>query len=207
MYGAKQNRNKIYKTLKYLIMIHINKIAVAILGATSLLIASCNKNDNPPADTFDTSGTFTQNDQMARPAINTVFNAAADKNTFNTTIPSAMGAIFQPKFLTNLVALDAALGTANPAYTHYTTNALGWSPTTLTTNLATDVLNVSTTGATSLGTLTGRKLDDDVIDIELKYLIFGGPTSLSNPQLISDHVDNNDKAFLSTFPYEAAPWQ
>ena len=117
-----------------------------------------------------------------------------------------MGAIFQPKFLTNLVALDGALFAANPAYVRYTTNALGWSPTVLTTTLATDVLNVSTTGATNLGTLTGRGLADDAIDIELKFLIFGGTDGTKNPQLTSDHVDANDKAFLASFPYEAAPW-
>jgi hypothetical protein len=187
-------------------MLRLNKFSTLLLSAATFLAVSCNKDNNPPADTFDTSGTYTQNDQMARPAINTVFNVSADKNTFNTTVPSAMGAIFQPRFLTNLVALDGALGTANPAYVHYSTNALGWSATTLTANLATDVLGVSTTGATSLGILSGRKLDDDAIDIELKFLLFGGPTGLSNPQLISDHVDNNDKSFLSTFPYEAAPW-
>ena len=185
-------------------MIRINKLSLAVIAATCFFAASCNKNDTP-TDSFDTSGTYTQNDQMARPAINTVFNASADKNAFNTTVPSAMGAIYQPKFLNNLVALDGALGTANPSYVHYTTNALGWNPTTLTTTLATDVLNVSLTGATSLATLSGRNLSDDVIDIELKFLIFGGPTGNSNPQLTSDHVDANDKAFLSTFPFMASP--
>jgi len=75
--------------------------------------------------------------------------------------------------------------------------------------LATDVLNVSTTGTTTYydGTnvLTGRKLDDDVIDVSL-ILIFGGPSGTANPQLTSDHVDHNDKAFLTSFPYEASPW-
>jgi hypothetical protein len=75
--------------------------------------------------------------------------------------------------------------------------------------LATDVLNVKTTCATSFydGTnvLTGRKLDDDVIDVELT-LIFGGANGMSNPALTSDHVNANDKAFLTTFPYLAIPW-
>jgi hypothetical protein len=53
--------------------------------------------------------------------------------------------------------------------------------------------------------LTGRKLDDDVIDVELT-LIFGGANGMSNPGLTSDQVNANDKAFLTTFPYLANPW-
>jgi hypothetical protein len=176
---------------------------IAIVLSGSILTASCNKDDDdmPAATVY-----YQQQDQMGRPAVNTVFNATADKDGFNVTTPSAMGAIYQPKFLTNLVALDAFLFSKNPAYVQYTTNALTWSPTTLTTTLATDVLGVSTNSATSLGTLTGRTPGDDAIDIELKYLIFGGPDGMKNPQLTSDHVDANDKAFSASFPYLAAPF-
>ncbi len=179
---------------------------LAIIFAGSLLAVSCKKSDSTPAATVY----YQQQDQMGRPAVNTVLNASADKDAFNVTTPSAMGAIFQPKFLTNLVALDGALFAANPAYVRYSVNALSMSPTVLTTTLATDVLGVSTTGATNLGTLTGRGLGgnplDDAIDIELKFLFFGGPTGNSNPQLTSDNVNSNDKPFLATFPYLAAPF-
>ena len=176
---------------------------LAIILGGSLIATACKKSsDDTPAATVY----YQQLDQMGRPAINTVFNGAADKDAFNVTTPSAMGAIYQPKFLTNLVALDGALFAANPAYIRYTTNALGWNPTVLTTTLATDVLNVATTGATNLGTLTGRGLADDAIDIELKFLIFGGTDGLKNPQLTSDHVDINDKVFSASFPYLATPW-
>ena len=179
----------------------IKILAISICGT---MIASSCKKSSDPAPTVTVY--YQQQDQMGRPAINTVFNGAADKDAFNTTTPAAMGAIYQPKFLTNLVALDGALFAANPAYYRYTTNALTWNPTVLTTTLATDVLNVSTTGATNLGTLSGRGLADDAIDIELKYLIFGGPDAMKNLQLTSDHVDANDKAFLASFPYLATPW-
>ena len=181
------------------------KLLAIVLGST-LFATSCKSDDPTPAPTVY----YQQQDQFGRPAINTVFNGAADKDGFNTTTPSAMGAIYQPKFLTNLVALDGFLKTKNAAYVNYSVNALGWNPTVLTTNLATDVLTVSTTGATNFGTLTGRGLGgnplDDAIDIELKFVIFGGPTGNSNPQLTSDHVDANDKAFSASFPYEATPW-
>ena len=60
--------------------------------------------------------------------------------------------------------------------------------------------------ATSLATLTGRNLTDDVIDIELKFLIFGGTDGTKNPKLTSDNVNANDKPFLATFPFLAAPF-
>ena len=110
--------------------------------------------DDKPAENFDTSGTYLQNDQMARPAINTVFVGAPRKNEFNTTIPTSMNGAFK-----------------------------------------TDFENV----------LTGRALADDVIDTEL-LLIFGGPAGTLNPGLTKDNVNANDKVFLTSFPYLAAPF-
>lgn len=172
------------------------KIFALILGA-AITASSCTKDDDmtPEAIVY-----YEQQDQMARPAINTVFvTAAADKDAFNTTAPSAQGAAFQSKFQARLLAL-------NPGYT---TNALGQTAAAFTGLLATDVLGVSTTGVTTFfdGTnvLTGRKLDDDVIDVEL-LLLFGGPTGASNPTLTKDNVNVNDKTFSTSFPYLATPW-
>ncbi len=172
--------------------ITIKILVVAISGG--LAMASCKDKPVTPVTYYE------QQDQMARPAINTVFvTAATDKDAFNTTPPSTQGAAFQSKFQTRLLAL-------NPGYT---TNALGQNAATFTGLLATDVLNASTTGVTTFfdGTnvLTGRKLDDDVIDVEL-LLIFGGSTGASNPGLTKDNVNANDKAFLTSFPYLANPW-
>ena len=180
-------------------MLRSIKIYVMLLAASSLTAGNCNKDDNPPADTFDTSGTFTQNDQMARPAINTVFVGAARKNEFNTTIPSAMSAAFKADFLAKLAAFG------------YTSNILMLNANAFADVLVTDILTAKMNGTTTFydgvpaNTLSGRALADDVIDVEL-ILIFGGATGASNPGLTSDHVNANDKAFLSVFPYEAAPW-
>lgn len=164
-----------------------------LLAAGSLLFTACNKQNTPP-----NRQVYEQQDQMARPAINTVFVGTADKDMFNTTIPSSMGTAFQAKFKTRLLALNAG----------YTTNALGQNADQLTGLLATDVLNVSKTAPTTFfdGTniLTGRALADDVIDVEL-LLLFGGPAGTSNPGLTSDKVNANDKAFLTSFPYLATP--
>jgi hypothetical protein len=161
------------------------------------IISSCSKSDSPSSPFA--GNTYQTEDAMGRPAVNTVFVTATDKDNFNVTIPSVMSAAFQSKFQTQLLAL-------NPGYT---TNALGQNAATLTGLLSVDVLNVSTTGTTTFfdGTnlLTGRALADDVIDTEL-LLIFGGPAGTSNPGLTSDKVAANDKTFLTAFPYLATPW-
>lgn len=175
-------------------MIQVNKIATGLLLTLAIATASCDKDKNE--DNFDTSGTYTQNDQMARPAVNTVFVSSARKNEFNTTVPSAMNAAFNAQFQSVLTGFG------------YTQNALGQDKATFAGLLVTDVLNVKTNGTTTFfdGTnvLTGRALADDVIDTEL-LLIFGGPTGASNPGLTKDNVNGNDKAFVATFPYLAVP--
>ncbi len=172
-------------TIKYL----------SITFCIGLIASSCKKSDSTPAATVY----YQQQDQMGRPAINTVFINAAAKDSFNTTIPSQMPSLFTNKMKTQLLAL-------NPGYT---TNLLTLNADAFTGVLVNDVLGVSTTGVTSFydGTnvLTGRALGDDVIDVEL-ILIFGGPAGAANPTLTSDHVNGNDKAFLASFPYLASPW-
>lgn len=175
---------------------YINKIwTVAAICTLALSTFACNDDD----ETTALPNTYTQEDQMGRPAINTVFVTSGNKDQFNTTAPSAQGSAFQAAFQSQLLALNAG----------YTTNALGLDAASFTTVLATDVLTVSLDGTTTFfdGTnvLTGRRLADDVISVEL-LLIFGGPDGSANPGLTDDNVDANDKAFLSTFPYLATPW-
>ncbi len=180
---------------------HFKIIALATI--TALVSVNCDNSEDRMAmepTAIDFSGNFVQQDQMARPAINTVFIASGTpKDEFNATIPSMMGAKYQPIFQSRLMAL-------NP---NYTTNALGQNAAALTGLLATDVLGVSKTAKTTFfdGTnvLTGRALADDVIDVEL-LLIFGGPNGTSNSGLTSDHVNANDKPFTAAFPYLAAAW-
>lgn len=179
-----------------------NKMLLATVVSFSIMgISSCEKDDDND-DTTTTNPTkilFAQEDQMGRPAINTVFVDANQKDNFNVTIPSEQGAMFQSAFEARLLALNAG----------YTTNLLTLDANTFTSVLATDVLTVSLDGPTTFydGTnvLTGRKLDDDVVDVEF-ILVFGGPMASDNPGLTSDNVGMNDKPFLSTFPYLAAPF-
>jgi hypothetical protein len=172
------------------------KTSIKILSLFSILslvigFSSCSDDDDPMV-----VKTYEQEDYMARPAINTVFVSTGEKDAFNTTLPKDGAATWGAKFKTKLLALNSG----------YTTNLLGLDATTFSNVLAADVLTVSLTEPTTFynGTqvLTGRALADDVITVEL-ILIFGGPDATANPGLTDDHVDANDKAFLTTFPYLA----
>ncbi|MBU3823006.1 DUF4331 domain-containing protein [Flavobacteriaceae bacterium XHP0103] len=181
----------------------MKNIKIIALAVVTLLALNCDPSSDIKTYTPDFSGTYTQADQMGRPAVNTVFVSSGSKDMFNTTVPSNQGAAFQGMFETNLTALSPAF--ANPG----DQNALGLDAAAFTGVLATDVLNVSLDGTTTFydGTnvLTGRALADDVITVEL-LLIFGGEDFTENPSLSDDHVDANDKPFLTSFPYLASPW-
>ena len=172
-------------------------LTLSLLLAATLFVG-CDKDDDEMEPMSSTPAMYEQEDQMGRPAINTVFADGADKDAFNVTTPSMQGAAFANAFENKLLAL-------NPGYT---TNLLGLDASTFTSVLASDVLTVATSGTTTFydGTnvLTGRALADDVITVEL-ILIFGGPNATDNPGLTDDNVNSNDKTFLASFPYLAEP--
>jgi len=64
---------------------------------------------------------------------------------------------------------------------------------------------VTASTTTSFSTFTGRAPADDAADVQLK-LLYGGSAGASNPGLIKDNVNANDKLFLPGFPYLPAPW-
>jgi hypothetical protein len=184
------------------------KIILATVFIAGLLF-NCETEENIKNENFAKkgnpffAGNWVQEDQMGRPAINTVFVSPNRKDEFNVTIPSEQNSAFQPLFEANLVGLSPAF--ANPG----DRNALKLDAPTFTSVLATDVLNVSLDGTTTffdgVNVLTGRSLTDDVITVEL-LLIFGGEDFTENPNLSNDNVDANDKDFLTSFPYLASPW-
>lgn len=178
---------------------------IAFTFLITIVAFSCSDDDDLPTGPTgpNFTGTYVQEDQMARPGVNTVFVTDGVEDSFNVTIPSQQNAAFQTMFQNNLEGLS-------PAFNDPTdTNALGLTSAQFTGLLATDVLNVSLDGTTTFfdGTnvLTGRTLADDVITVEL-LLIFGGEDFTENPSLSDDNVDANDKPFLSSFPYLASPW-
>ncbi len=119
-----------------------------------------------------------QNDQMGRPAINTVFNHGNDKITFNNTPPSKQRALFGESFENTLKSFGY-----DDAHADAITNIL--LPDILTYNYN-----------SSAGFLNGRKLTDDVIDIELALVTNGQVTT----DMVGPHTD-----YLSEFPYVGNP--
>lgn len=156
---------------------------------------------------IDFSGTYMQEDQVGRPAVSIVYVTSGLRDAYNTTIPSELTTDFQQDMQANLVV-------HNPAFT---TNILGQDAAAFTTLLSRDVLWVGQSGVTTFydGTniLTGRRLQDDVMDFQL-LLLYGGADvnnplndgTNDQPLLIRDGVSENDKPFLTNFPYLASPF-
>jgi uncharacterized protein DUF4331 len=150
------------------------------------------------------SGTWVGRDQMGRPAINTVFNhTAADKEEFNVTPPSQQATVDGGKFRTNvrdtLLALSA-LDSEGP----YTTP----EAEALASVLIPDVLTYDTS-THAVGPLNGRRLTDDVIDVELNITTGGDPLGLfperdARGGIPSDCVGPHGD-YLASWPYLGTP--
>jgi len=149
--------------------------------------------------------TYNNRDQMGRPAINTVFNFFGDadtKNGYNQTLPSE-GSANAAAFKGIFDALQGYIGLKPDEFI----NILGIGNEATAGVLAVDVLGSDKTAGSAYGTLNGRALGDDVVDVTL-ILAFddqSGNTSGLIDGLKSDNVNGNDKAFLNSFPYLAAP--
>ncbi len=180
----------------------------------------CGGSNCPACDSqggIDFSGVFLQEDQVGRPAISSVYITLAFRDQYNTTIPSELTALFQQDMENNLLALNPEYNTIDIDNGQFGTNGLGQNSVAFTTMLSRDVLWVAQNGPTTFfdGTqiLTGRRLTDDVMDFHL-MLLFGGSDfnnplndgTNSQPLLIKDGVESNDKKFLPTFPYLAPPF-
>lgn len=171
-------RNRMFSTGRVLVLIF-----------TAIFAAVCDDTTGPAMDDdFESSPLFAvsvmQVDRLGLPTINAAFlSEAADHELYNESAP-ADDDQFLPAFSEVIQArygLDSAQADA----------------------LADFVLpDVQPLGDLS-GFPDGRRLEDDVIDVELG-LIFGvfGPAV---PSLQSDGVDANDVPFQGAFPYLAAP--
>jgi hypothetical protein len=130
-----------------------------------------------------TGGGMINNDNAARPAINTVFNHGQDKNIFSSLEPSQQatalnseGITFVQSFMNTLAALGGSTSLANV--------------------LLPDVLNYDYTKPTDYTKLNGRRLQDDVISFSLSLISNGGVTTDNAPP----HTD-----YLGHFPYAGKP--
>ena len=119
-------------------------------------------------------GSMLQIDRMGRPAINTVFMHGKEKRMFNQAEPVQD----VPRFTDEIVAVLTAFG-------YSTSQAAG-----IAGILLPDILTFDS--SSSAGFLNGRKLADDVIDIELNLVTNGAVTT----DMVGPHSD-----YLSDFPY------
>ncbi|MGP1674542.1 MAG: DUF4331 family protein [Candidatus Limnocylindrales bacterium] len=149
------------------------------------------------------NGSWRAGDQMGRPAINTVFNPAADKDRFNRTAPHRQATAYNGKFRTNVInglkffsSLDS-----EGAYADAQAAALA-------DVLIPDVLVYSRSSSLP-APLNGRALADDVIDVELNVTTGGDPLGLFADRDATGAVPGDGVGphtdYLSRFPYLGKP--
>jgi hypothetical protein len=185
-------------TMRFLSALRVALAAAALAGA-----AACSDDDagiTASTNDVDPNRVYNQVERIGNPLVSEVFLDKRDHGFHNAGAPSTDVANFKPKleaFVKNVAGRNATV------------------QQTLSAVLLPDVLVVQTDKApSSAGWLTwalangygGRRLNEDVVDAGLAAL-FGGLLDKSNttPPLASQHLPTNDKPFLTTFPYLAAP--
>jgi hypothetical protein len=189
----------------------------------------CGGTCEPCEGALDFSGNYSQEDSMGRPGVNTLFSGSdAIKNLYNRVPPSMRAdlqaeegqtATFQATFQNLLETYHDVYAVAlglDPVLVNYEANILALDAAQFTALLANfDALQVAPNGQTvyydaATGVaLTGRGLEDDVIDVSLT-LMFGGADGVrfngenETPQLTSDGVSIGTRTY-SDFPYLEAP--
>ena len=179
-----------------------------------------------------TIGGFTQVSRLGMPLVNEVVMSLAFKDIFNasepggdlalfTTVPDFKGRIVDPelaKLFTLLYGVSVPPAPRDDIVQVFLTGVPGLNQPPNVVPAEMLRLNTAIPPATSpnrMGVLAGdtagfpngRRLTDDVVDISLQ--VVAGvliPAFNKNPNnQLTDGVDANDKAFLTTFPYVALP--
>jgi Domain of unknown function (DUF4331) len=190
--------------------------------------------------TVDANGPLVQVSRLANPLVNEVIIPLGKKDRWNATDPKDDGQFEQHYLKPELAGLVNFLYPALPDTPTEGRNDLvsvlltgvklpDGSPFTFTGDRRADLLRLNTAippaaSPNKLGVLAGdlqgfpngRRLVDDVTDIELRAVACGygtalngllGLCNLSPNNTVGDGVDLNENAFLPNFPYVAAPNQ
>jgi Domain of unknown function (DUF4331) len=148
-------------------------------------------------------GRWRKADQMGRPAINTVFNPAADKDLFNRTAPNVQATAYDGKFRKNVVAGLKFFSSLDSEGAYSDAQAAA-----LAAVLIPDVLVYSRSSSLP-APLNGRALADDVIDVELNVTTGGDPLDLFPGRNATGAVPGDGVGphtdYLATFPYLGKP--
>jgi hypothetical protein len=155
------------------------------------------------ATQYRSGGRWKAADQMGRPAINTVFNPAADKNLFNRTPPSRQATAYDGKFRKNVINGLKFFSSLDSEGSYSDAQAAA-----LASVLIPDVLVYSRSSSLP-APLNGRDLDDDVIDVELNVTTGGDPLGLfadrdADGAVTGDGVGPHTD-YLGHFPYLGRP--
>jgi len=175
-----------------------NGTSVKIWATTSR--ASSTKRSNKDATDDKNATSFVQIERMGLPTVNVVLTlpktfpasgaalAAGEnqlnsdlKDRFNKGAPADDLEVFKADIVKRLTELSGSADYAN----------------TTVAKILPDTLTLDLTATNLTGFLNGRRPQDDVIDAVLNLVTNGGATT--------DNVNANDKAFLTDFPFFAAP--
>jgi hypothetical protein len=153
--------------------------------------------------TYLKDGRWRQADQMGRPAINTVFNPAADKDRFNRTAPHRQAMAYDGVFRKNVMNGLKFFSSLDSEGSYSDAQAAA-----LASVLIPDVLVYSRSSSLP-APLNGRDLDDDVIDVELNVTTGGDPLGLfadrdADGAVTGDGVGPHTD-YLGHFPYLGRP--
>ncbi len=175
-----------------------------------------------------TSGDFVQVSRLGNPLVNEVVLPIGLKDAFNSLKPEMDGSVTAavdrvkdpevPKLIEKIYGIPAPAAPRDDLVSVFLTGVEGLNkPKGNVTPAEMLRLNTSIPSAKSpnrLGVLAkdtqgfpnGRRLTDDVVDIELQALEGAVRTGKLVPALAKgDGVNSNDKAFEKTFPYIALP--
>ncbi len=174
--------------------------ADANTSAIKAWVSTSRKASTTRASAGDTSsGGYVQVDRMGIPAINTALIPSAQKDAFNRADPANDVRDYQATAQGTIEALRKAVGSVagfpgedNP----------GVPAAALAQVLIPDVVTIDFSKPVQFP--NGRRLQDDVIDAAVGLVLNRGNPLGGGPG-VSDAINANDVAFLSTFPYLAAP--
>ena len=178
--------------------------------------------------TREASGDFVQVSRLGQPLVNEVVIPAGLKDAFNSLTPDKDATVQPavdrvndpevPKLIEKIYGIPAPAAPRDDLFAVFLTGVEGLNkPEGEVTPAEMLRLNTSIAPASSpnrLGVLAedtqgfpnGRRLTDDVVDIELQALEGAVRTGEIVEELATgDGVDTNDKEFGSTFPYVALP--
>jgi hypothetical protein len=178
------------------------------------VLASRNGDDDDNGD-----GGYVQVSRLGNPLVNEVVIPLGKKDQFNRTTPDKdaqyanfvlnpevarlMNALFNLGVKeTDRTDIVLALLQGVPGLNQQTGKPVDTIKVNLGTDPTTTPNRLGVLGGDTAGFPNGRRLTDDVVDIELRVI---AGALIGKDVKLGDGVDQNDKPFLSTFPYVAAP--